>query len=159
MEFSRHLFLIATSAALISVAHGQPLVPMLCIFGDSVADVGNNNNLYTLIKSNFPPYGRDFVTHNPTGRFCNGKLATDFTGIRMHTTSYILTKNTFWHFILTFIYLFIFVLTAENLGFTSYPPAYLSQEANGKNLLTGANFASAGSGYYDRTAQLYVQNK
>ncbi|KAL2487288.1 GDSL esterase/lipase [Abeliophyllum distichum] len=105
------------------VVDGDPLVPALCIFGDSVVDVGNNNNLRTLIKANFPPYGRDFVTHRPTGRFCNGKLATDFT--------------------------------AEYLGFTSYPPAYLSQEAKGRNILNGVNFASAASGYYDRTAQLY----
>ncbi|KAK3445494.1 hypothetical protein EUGRSUZ_A01587, partial [Eucalyptus grandis] len=104
-------------------AHGDPLVPALCIFGDSVVDAGNNNDLYTLVKANFPPYGRDFASHNPTGRFCNGKLATDFT--------------------------------AENLGFTSYQPAYLSREATGKNLLIGANFASAASGYLDRTAQLY----
>lgn len=62
------------------VVHGDPLVPALIIFGDSVVDVGNNNNRVTLVKANFPPYGRDFVTHRPTGRFCNGKLATDFTG-------------------------------------------------------------------------------
>lgn len=61
--------------------YGQPLVPAMFIFGDSVVDVGNNNNLETIVKSNFPPYGRDFnsSTH-PTGRFCNGKLASDFTG-------------------------------------------------------------------------------
>ncbi|OVA17898.1 Lipase [Macleaya cordata] len=123
MGFSRTL--ACTSLLLVilfSVVHGQ-LVPAFFIFGDSVVDVGNNNQLYTLVKANFPPYGRDFVSHSPTGRFCNGKLATDFT--------------------------------AENLGFTSYPPAYLSPEAKGKNLLTGSNFASAASGYYDRTAQLY----
>lgn len=67
-------------AMVFSVSNGDPLVPALCIFGDSVVDVGNNNNLSTIIKANFPPYGRDFVTHKPTGRFCNGKLATDFTG-------------------------------------------------------------------------------
>lgn len=48
------------------------------------------------------------------------------------------------------------ITIAENLGFTSYPPAYLSKEAAGKNLLIGANFASASSGYYDSTAKLYV---
>ncbi|XP_073044356.1 GDSL esterase/lipase At5g03820-like [Primulina eburnea] len=106
-----------------SLVHGDPLVPALCIFGDSVADAGNNNNLPTLIKANFLPYGRDFVTHTPTGRFCNGKLATDFT--------------------------------AEFLGFSSYPPAHLSQEAKGSNILNGVNFASAASGYYDNTAQLF----
>ncbi|CAI9097862.1 OLC1v1034375C1 [Oldenlandia corymbosa var. corymbosa] len=41
------------------------------------------------------------------------------------------------------------------MGFNNYPPAYLSQEAKGNALLTGVNFASAASGYYDRTAQLY----
>lgn len=70
------LFLVVV----VSVGNGQPLVPAIIIFGDSIVDVGNNNNLNTLIKANFPPYGRDFVTHRPTGRFCNGKLATDFTG-------------------------------------------------------------------------------
>ncbi|XP_077210568.1 GDSL esterase/lipase At5g22810-like [Tasmannia lanceolata] len=108
---------------LLVTVHGQPLVPALIIFGDSIVDVGNNNNLYTIVKANFPPYGRDFINHFATGRFCNGKLATDFT--------------------------------AENLGFSSYPPAYLSKEAKGRNLLIGANFASAASGYYDRTANLY----
>lgn len=72
-------------ALLISLTHAEPLVPSLCIFGDSVVDAGNNNNLYTLVKANFPPYGRDFANRSPTGRFCNGKLATDFTGkTRLH---------------------------------------------------------------------------
>ncbi|CAN1282792.1 GDSL esterase/lipase At5g03810 [Linum perenne] len=57
----------------------DPLVPSLTIFGDSVADVGNNNDLITLIRANFPPYGRDFADHRPTGRFSNGKLAIDIT--------------------------------------------------------------------------------
>ncbi|XP_058204152.1 GDSL esterase/lipase At5g03810-like [Rhododendron vialii] len=123
MGFLLSIYVGVVAIMVASVARGDPLVPMLCVFGDSVVDVGNNNHLNTLIKSNFPPYGRDFVTHTPTGRFCNGKLATDFT--------------------------------AEYLGFDSYPPAYLSQDARGKNLLIGANFASAGSGFYDRTAQFY----
>lgn len=97
------------------------LVPAIITFGDSVVDVGNNDYLSsTIFKANYPPYGRDFANKSPTGRFCNGKLATDFT--------------------------------AETLGFTTYPPAYLSPQASGKNLLIGANFASAGSGYYDQTA-------
>ncbi|XP_020251263.1 GDSL esterase/lipase APG-like [Asparagus officinalis] len=96
------------------------LVPAIITFGDSSVDVGNNDYITTFFKADFPPYGRDFKNKQPTGRFCNGKLATD--------------------------------ITAETLGFTSYPPAYLSPQASGKNLLIGANFASAGSGYYDHTA-------
>lgn len=56
------------------------LVPAIMTFGDSAVDVGNNDYLPTIYKANYPPYGRDFVTHQPTGRFCNGKLATDITG-------------------------------------------------------------------------------
>ncbi|KAM6550093.1 hypothetical protein CsatB_021769 [Cannabis sativa] len=54
------------------------IVPAVFLFGDSVLDVGNNNNLATVVKANFPPYGQDFKNHTPTGRFCNGKLAIDF---------------------------------------------------------------------------------
>ena len=39
------------------VADGQYA---MFLFGDSGSDVGNNNDLFTLIKSNFPPYGRNF---------------------------------------------------------------------------------------------------
>ncbi|KVI07956.1 Lipase, GDSL [Cynara cardunculus var. scolymus] len=94
------------------VTADDPLVPALCFFGDSVMDAGNNNYLTTLLRADFLPYGRDFVTHKPTGRFCNGKLAADYT--------------------------------AEYLGFSTYPPPYLSR-ADVTTLLTGANFASAGS--------------
>ena len=41
---------------------------------------------------------------------------------------------------------------AETLGFKSYAPAYLSPQASGKNLLIGANFASAASGYDEKAA-------
>jgi len=80
MGYSRSFLASFVLSVLLSVTNGQPLVPALFLFGDSVVDVGNNNNKFTVIKANFPPYGRDFQNHNPTGRFCNGKLATDFTG-------------------------------------------------------------------------------
>lgn len=57
-----------------------PLVPAIVSFGDSSVDVGNNNHLLTYFKANYPPYGREFIDHQPTGRFSDGKLVTDFTG-------------------------------------------------------------------------------
>ncbi|AES97997.2 GDSL-like lipase/acylhydrolase superfamily protein, putative [Medicago truncatula] len=61
------------------VTNGEPLVPAFFIFRDSIVDVGNNNNsLHTAVIASFFPYGRDFVTHNPTGRMSNGKLAVDY---------------------------------------------------------------------------------
>jgi len=48
------------------------------------------------------------------------------------------------------------VVAADTLGFESYAPPYLSPQASGKNLLIGANFASAASSYHDDTAAMYV---
>jgi phospholipase/lecithinase/hemolysin len=57
-------------------AHGAPQVPCYFIFGDSLADSGNNNNLTTMAKPNYQPYGIDFPT-GPSGRFCNGRTPVD----------------------------------------------------------------------------------
>ncbi|KAI3868599.1 hypothetical protein MKW92_021174 [Papaver armeniacum] len=57
---------------------GTKKFPGLIVFGDSTVDAGNNNQIPTLAKSNFLPYGKDFEGGKPTGRFCNGRLATDF---------------------------------------------------------------------------------
>ncbi|KAB1218481.1 GDSL esterase/lipase APG [Morella rubra] len=122
---TRSMLLLVFSLALLRFGNGQeapPLVPAIITFGDSVVDVGNNDYLATIYKANYPPYGRDFVNHKPTGRFCNGKLATD--------------------------------LIAETLGFKTYALAYLSPQASGKNLLIGANFASAASGYDEKAATI-----
>ncbi|GLJ22972.1 hypothetical protein SUGI_0433370 [Cryptomeria japonica] len=55
----------------------QPLVSALYVFGDSTIDPGNNNFPATIVKADFPPYGRDFPNGQPTGRFTNGRLITD----------------------------------------------------------------------------------
>nr|AFK46568.1 unknown [Lotus japonicus] len=53
-------------------------VPCLFVFGDSLSDSGNNNNLETLAKVAYPPYGIDFPTGpTPTGRYSNGRTAVD----------------------------------------------------------------------------------
>ncbi|XP_022155109.1 probable LRR receptor-like serine/threonine-protein kinase At1g05700 [Momordica charantia] len=101
-------------------AAAATIFPAILMFGDSAVDVGNNNNRSTLFKANYPPYGRDFISHKPTGRFSNGKLVSD--------------------------------ITAEILGFQTYPPAYLSPEAVGRNLLIGASFASAAAGYDEQAS-------
>ncbi|CAI0555995.1 unnamed protein product [Linum tenue] len=49
------------------------------IFGDSLVEVGNNNYLSSIAKSNYFPYGVDF-NRGPTGRFCNGKTFVDILG-------------------------------------------------------------------------------
>ncbi|KAF8408991.1 hypothetical protein HHK36_005062 [Tetracentron sinense] len=53
-------------------------ITCILVFGDSSVDPGNNNRLTTTFKGNFAPYGKDFINGLPTGRFSNGRLATDF---------------------------------------------------------------------------------
>lgn len=54
----------------------EPQVPCHFIFGDSLVDNGNNNNIQSLAKANYLPYGIDFP-NGPTGRFSNGKTTVD----------------------------------------------------------------------------------
>ncbi|XP_010447915.1 PREDICTED: GDSL esterase/lipase At4g28780-like [Camelina sativa] len=42
------------------------------VFGDSLVDSGNNNYLVTTARADSPPYGIDYPTGRPTGRFSNG---------------------------------------------------------------------------------------
>ncbi|XP_058201342.1 GDSL esterase/lipase At5g45670-like [Rhododendron vialii] len=62
---------------LIPLANAKPQVPCYFIFGDSLVDNGNNNDLETLAKANHVPYGIDFPA-GPTGRFSNGRTMADF---------------------------------------------------------------------------------
>ncbi|KAK4348978.1 hypothetical protein RND71_031733 [Anisodus tanguticus] len=53
------------------------VVKAVFAFGDSIVDQGNNNDIATVVKCNFLPYGKDFNGGIPTGRFCNGKTPPD----------------------------------------------------------------------------------
>ncbi|KAL5575329.1 hypothetical protein UlMin_017028 [Ulmus minor] len=59
------------------------------VFGDSTVDPGNNNYVSTIFKSNFLPYGRDFPDHQPTGRFSNGRLTTDYIASYVGVKEYV----------------------------------------------------------------------
>ncbi|KAM0939582.1 putative triacylglycerol lipase [Dioscorea sansibarensis] len=60
-----------------------PLAPALFVLGDSTVDCGTNNYLGTFARADRPPYGRDFDTHRPTGRFSNGRVIVDFLAERL----------------------------------------------------------------------------
>ncbi|KAL9334996.1 hypothetical protein Peur_072177 [Populus x canadensis] len=68
-------------------AHHSPINPIhyniihLSLKGTdySLVDSGNNNNLETIAKVNYPPYGIDFPG-GPTGRFTNGRTIADIMG-------------------------------------------------------------------------------
>ncbi|KAL0864814.1 hypothetical protein Bca101_043932 [Brassica carinata] len=58
-------------------------IPGVIAFGDSIVDSGNNNNLRTILKCNFPPYGQDFGGKFATGRFSDGRVPSDFVAERL----------------------------------------------------------------------------
>ncbi|KAL8268298.1 hypothetical protein R6Q59_002096 [Mikania micrantha] len=75
------LFRVLIIAALmhfgtVIVVVGEPQVPCIFMFGDSFVDAGNNNELLTLAKANYPPYGIDFP-QGVTGRATNGLTIVD----------------------------------------------------------------------------------
>lgn len=73
-----HLSLLFLANFLLQVAVARAKVPAIIVFGDSSVDAGNNNQISTIAKSNFEPYGRNFPGGRPTGRFSNGRIPTDF---------------------------------------------------------------------------------
>ncbi|XP_062165467.1 GDSL esterase/lipase EXL3-like [Alnus glutinosa] len=66
-----------TTKAIVKIP-GNETIPAVLMFGDSIVDTGNNNNIKSIVKCNFPPYGREFKEGIPTGRFSNGKVPSDF---------------------------------------------------------------------------------
>ncbi|KAF7021123.1 hypothetical protein CFC21_034120 [Triticum aestivum] len=83
----RRWVLIVAAVAVVLHAHGdlhvqaaqkQQLVPCMYIFGDSLVDNGNNNNILSLARANYRPYGVDFPDGAaPPGRFTNGRTMVD----------------------------------------------------------------------------------
>ncbi|KAL6556448.1 hypothetical protein OROGR_005736 [Orobanche gracilis] len=62
--------------------NSQSRAPALFVIGDSSVDCGTNNFLGTFARADRPPYGRDFDTHQPIGRFCNGRIPVDYIGTK-----------------------------------------------------------------------------
>ncbi|KAJ4878343.1 GDSL esterase/lipase [Raphanus sativus] len=72
------LALVFIAAETNAAKHGKnATIPALIVFGDSIMDTGNNNRLPTLLKCNFPPYGKDFPGGLATGRFSDGRVPSD----------------------------------------------------------------------------------
>lgn len=54
------------------------------VFGDSLVDNGNNNYLATTARADSPPYGIDYPSHRPTGRFSNGLNIPDIISMLLY---------------------------------------------------------------------------
>ncbi|GFP97557.1 GDSL esterase/lipase at5g45960 [Phtheirospermum japonicum] len=91
MSFTfQKLLLLLPIHLLVALASARDVsVSTILIFGDSTVDPGNNNYIQTTFKSNFPPYGKDFMYHIPTGRFSNGRLTNDFIAKYLGVKEYV----------------------------------------------------------------------
>ncbi|KAK7278254.1 hypothetical protein RJT34_23280 [Clitoria ternatea] len=78
-------FVIVTGLFMcLSFASAQPTTTRaFFVFGDSLVDSGNNDFLVTTARADSPPYGIDFPTHKPTGRFSNGLNIPDLIGEKL----------------------------------------------------------------------------
>uniref|UniRef100_A0A0D3G9U1 GDSL esterase/lipase n=1 Tax=Oryza barthii TaxID=65489 RepID=A0A0D3G9U1_9ORYZ len=71
---------VVAAAVVLAVAapvQAAPQVPCYFVFGDSLVDNGNNNDIVSLARANYPPYGIDFAGGAATGRFSNGLTTVD----------------------------------------------------------------------------------
>lgn len=83
--------------ALASGFTGAEAARAFFVFGDSLVDNGNNNFLATTARADSPPYGIDFPTGRPTGRFSNGFNIPDFissVNFFIYLFIYFITTNT-----------------------------------------------------------------
>ncbi|GAB4835451.1 GDSL esterase/lipase ltl1 [Ancistrocladus abbreviatus] len=74
---------LAFALALFSLSAHEAEGRAFYVFGDSLVDSGNNNYLATTARADSPPYGIDYPTHSPTGRFSNGLNIPDIISERL----------------------------------------------------------------------------
>ncbi|KAK2402581.1 GDSL esterase/lipase [Trifolium repens] len=65
-------YIVVTLSSSNGFINGVDAARAFFVFGDSLVDNGNNNYLATTARADSPPYGIDFPTREPTGRFSNG---------------------------------------------------------------------------------------
>ncbi|PAN49980.1 hypothetical protein PAHAL_9G489700 [Panicum hallii] len=84
-----HFTVLACLAVLAPTRVAGAGMPATFIFGDSLVDAGNNNYIASLSKANYPPNGIDFLGHQPTGRYTNGRTIVDILAQEMGLEGFI----------------------------------------------------------------------
>ncbi|KAL3027838.1 hypothetical protein AAZX31_03G079000 [Glycine max] len=126
--------IVVVSLGLWSGVQGALQVPCYFIFGDSLVNNGNNNQLQSLARVDYLPYGIDFPG-GPSRRFSNGKTTMQ---LNCRITDKERNKKNL-------------LPNAELLGFDDYIPPYV--DASGDAIFKGVNYASATAGIREETGQ------
>ncbi|XVF20591.1 hypothetical protein REPUB_Repub12eG0013600 [Reevesia pubescens] len=86
LVFAAAAAIVLVLGTLVSAENATSLVTF--VFGDSLAEVGNNNHLqYSLARSDYPWYGIDFTGRKATGRFSNGRTIGDILSEKLGLSS------------------------------------------------------------------------
>lgn len=143
-----------------------PLVPALFVIGDSSVDAGTNNYLPTLARADHLPYGRDFDTHNPTGRFCNGRIPVDYIGTSCITLNVFLVRIQLCHMssnhlvFLIWLFFFWFIRKVPNYVFSLLSVSCCINDpisvASWASLCTKLSWTNWSSRRYDTRSQLCI---
>lgn len=146
------------SVIILPFAIGAPQVPCFFIFGDSLVDNGNNNDLVTQAKVNYLPYGIDFPL-GPTGRFTNGRNTADILGSYFALSYVRVTCSSDNLYLLSIIFFLQNLLSelpfaAKLLGFENYIPPFAT--AQGRDFVNGVNYGSGSAGIRSETGQQLV---
>ncbi|KAM0830842.1 hypothetical protein ACQ4PT_065955 [Festuca glaucescens] len=132
------LWLWLLLAVVASTAASGMKVPAIFVFGDSTADVGNNNYLPgSSARADFPHNGIDLPSGELRGRFSNGLIGVDFLaadmGFSRSPPSYL-------------------ALIVANSSGSGEAMSNTTKKTMGVTAsIRGANFASGGSGVLDST--------
>ncbi|XP_031392279.1 GDSL esterase/lipase At5g45670-like [Punica granatum] len=112
---------------LVNWLHGASVVPCYFVVGDSKINNGNNNNIKTAAKANYPSQGIDFPRRSNRKDKC------------LASSTALMPAQ------------FLFVPTVQCLGFDRFilPPANASDE----DILRGLNYASVGAGILEETGK------
>ncbi|CAK9142799.1 unnamed protein product [Ilex paraguariensis] len=121
-------WVLLLSLAIVSVNLAEADLEAIFVFGDSIVDVGTNNDLNSSAKANYPYYGIDYPYSQSTGRFSNGYNTADM--IVKQLGDYQKSPPPFLS------------LTKRMSTFNT-------------TVLRGVNFASAGSGIFHETGQKF----
>lgn len=77
------LLILSALWSINNIGEAAASAPMI-VFGDSLVDQGNNNYLFSIARCDYLPYGVDYPG-GATGRFCNGRIISDFLSQLMGT--------------------------------------------------------------------------
>jgi len=69
--------------SLLGCVYAQQQPRAFFVFGDSLVDSGNNDFLATTARADNYPYGIDYPSHRPTGRFSNGYNIPDLISLEL----------------------------------------------------------------------------